>query len=356
MRTSEDNKKFWEEYRKDRNKKWVVIIALIISCITIALIATTIGPFEISVKQSLWVVVNNMFRGISNCARSSIVKVVWLVRVPRILTALLVGFSLAVAGAVMQPVLRNPMASPFTLGISSGASFGAAIAIILGKSIGKGSYAIIVNAFVFSLLSSVIILLVSKRKGTTAEMMILVGVALSYFFSACTSVIQYFAESWQTAEVVFWMVGSLAKGTWDTLAIMFPVALVCIPFLMIKAKELNTISSGDNEAKSMGINVQRTRIILMIVTSLLTATTICFTGAIGFVGLIAPHITRILIGGDNKFVIPIAGLIGALLLLIGDIVAMNVIAPVIIPIGVMTSFIGVPMFIYLIISRRGNNI
>lgn len=356
MRTHEDNKQFWKEYRKECRKKYFVIAVLIILISVFALIATLIGPYEISAKESLMVVVNNIFHRVGHYTNNSIVKVVWFVRVPRILTALLVGFSLAVAGAVMQPVLRNPMASPFTLGISSGASFGAAIAIVLGKSIGSGSYSVVANAFIFALLSSVVILLVSKKKGTTAEMMILVGVALSYFFSACTSVIQYFAESWQTAEVVFWMVGSLSKGTWRTLAIMFPVALVCIPFLMMKANDLNSISSGDDEAKSMGVNVERTRIILMIVTSLLTATTICFTGAIGFVGLIAPHITRMIIGGDNKFVIPTSGLIGALLLLIGDIVAMNIIAPVIIPIGIMTSFIGVPMFIYLIISRRGKSI
>jgi len=341
-----------KDYKMEKRKKTFFIIILIIGIIIFGSIAITIGPLNITVIEVYRVILHKILPSFINSVDSNIENVVWLVRIPRILTSLLVGFCLAIAGAVMQPVLRNPMASPFTLGISSGAGFGAAIAIIFGKSIAKGSFHVIANAFVFSLITSFIILILSRKKGTTPESMILIGIALSHLFTAGTTVMQYFADSWATAEVVFWMVGSLSKGTWETLKYIFPVAIICITFLIIKSWELNSISAGDDAAKSLGVNVDKTRIILMIVASLITATTICFTGAIGFIGLIAPHITRMIGGGDNRFVIPAAGLVGALLLSLSDMIAMNILEPIIIPIGVMTSFTGVPLFIFLIMKSR----
>ncbi len=343
------------DYRKTHLKKVFFIVLLVVSIIVFSSFAITVGPLEMTTKEAYQVVLHKVIPNLVSSPGECIENTVWFVRVPRVITSLVVGFSLAVAGAVMQPVLRNPMASPFTLGISSGAGFGAALAIILGKSIGSGSYHVVANAFFFSLLTSFAILLLSKRKGTTPEMMILIGIALSHLFTACTTVMQYFADSWATAEVVFWMVGSLSKGTWQTLKYMFPVALICIPFLIIKAWDLNSISAGDDAAKSLGVNVEKTRLILMIVASLVTSITICFTGTIGFIGLVAPHITRMIGGGDNRFVVPASGLVGALLLAISDIVAMNIIPPVVIPIGVMTSFMGVPLFIFLIVRmKRGS--
>jgi iron complex transport system permease protein len=340
------------EYKKHNTKKILFIVMLIVATILFSLFAITIGPSDMTVKDSYQVIAHKILPYLVDAPKESIERTVWLVRVPRLLTSLLVGFSLAIAGAVMQPVLRNPMASPFTLGISSGAGFGAALAIIFGKSIGSGSYYVVANAFAFSLFTSFIILLLSKKKGSTPEMMILIGIALSHLFTAGTTVMQYFADLWATSEVVFWMVGSLSKGTWGTLQYIFPVVLVCVPFLIIKSWDLNSIGAGDDAAKSLGIDVDRTRIILMIVATLITSTTICFTGTIGFVGLVAPHITRLIIGGDNCYIVPVSGVIGALLLSVSDVLAMNIISPVVIPIGVMTSFMGVPLFIYLIIKMR----
>ncbi|MCT4562718.1 MAG: iron ABC transporter permease [Maledivibacter sp.] len=342
------------DYNKHNTKKLLVIVILVAVTILFSLFAVTIGPSDMTMQDSYQVIAHKVLPNLVDAPKESIERTVWFVRVPRLLTGLLVGFSLAVAGSVMQPVLRNPMASPFTLGISSGAGFGAALAIIFGKSIGSGSYYVVANAFLFSLLTSFIILLLSKKKGTTPEIMILIGIALSHLFTAGTTVMQYFAESWATSEVVFWMVGSLSKGTWGTLKYIFPVVLVCVPFLIIKSWDLNSIGAGDDAAKSLGVDVERTRIILMIVAALITSTTICFTGTIGFVGLLAPHITRMIIGGDNRFIVPVSGIVGALLLSVSDTLAMNIISPVVIPIGVMTSFMGVPLFIYLIIKMRRN--
>lgn len=352
LKQKSDHESILIEYKKNNVKKFLLIAVLAAAMILFSLFAITIGPVDMTLKDAYQVIAHKILPHWVDAPEVHIERTVWLVRVPRLLTGLLVGFSLAVAGAVMQPVLRNPMASPFTLGISSGAGFGAALAIIFGKSIGNGSYYIVANAFCFSLFTSLIILLLSKKKGATPEMMILIGIALSHLFTAGTTVMQYFAESWATAEVVFWMVGSLSKGTWGTLKYIFPVVLLCVPFLIIKSWDLNSIGAGDDAAKSLGINVERTRIVLMVVASLITSTTICFTGTIGFIGLVAPHITRLMTGGDNRFVVPISGLVGALLLSVSDIAAMNIISPVVIPIGVMTSFMGVPLFIYLIVKMR----
>lgn len=344
-----------KDYMKFNNKKRIFIIFMIAIIVLFGLFAITVGPLDITILDAYKVIIYKLLPDIIKAPKDSIIGVVWLVRVPRILTAIIVGFALAIAGAVIQPALRNPMASPFTLGLSSGAGFGAALAIILGKSIGFGTYSIIANAFFFSLITSVIILSISRLKGTTPEMMILMGVALSHLFSAGITMLQYFADSLLVAEVLFWMVGSLSKGTWDTLKIITPIIVIGSIFLIIKSKDLNFISAGDDEARSLGVDVEKTRIILLVIASLVISTTICFTGSIGFVGLIAPHITRLIGGGDNNFVVPVSGLVGAFLLLVSDFIAMNIIAPITIPIGVMTSFLGVPIFIYLIIKRKRGN-
>ncbi len=346
------NKKLLVEYKKGNAKKVFLIFVLIAAIILFSLFAVTIGPLDISITDAYHVIIHKIFPRWISAPTEQILRTVWFVRVPRLLTGLIVGFSLAIAGSVMQPVLRNPMASPYTLGITSGAGFGAALAIILGKSIGNGPYFIVANAFFFSMLTSLVLILLSKRKGSSPQTMILMGIALTHLFNAGTQFMQYFADSWSTAEVVFWMVGSLSKGTWGTLKFIFPVVLVCIPFLIIKSWDLNSIGAGDDAAKSLGVNVESTRMILMIVATIVTSITICFTGTIGFVGLVAPHITRMLIGGDNRFVVPLSGLVGALLLAASDVVAMNILSPVVIPIGVMTSFMGVPLFIYLIVKMR----
>ncbi len=341
-----------EAYKKSNAKKMFLILLMIAAIIALSTFAVVIGPLDMTAKDAYQVIAHKVFPSFFASPVELIEGAVWFVRIPRLLTGLLVGCCLAIAGAVMQPVLRNPMASPFTLGISSGAGFGAALAIILGKSIGSGTYFVVANAFLFALLTSFVIMMLAKRKGATPEMMILTGIALSYFFSAATTLMEYFADSWAVNQVVFWMVGSLSKGTWDTLKYIFPAFLICVPYLIYKSWDLNSIGAGDDAAKSLGVNVVKTRMSLMIVASFVTAATICFTGAIGFVGLVAPHITRMLIGGDNRYVVPVSGLLGAFLLAGSDIVAMNIIAPVIIPIGVMTAFMGVPLFIYLILKMK----
>ncbi len=277
---------------------------------------------------------------------------VWNLRLPRIFLGIIAGVGLGIAGCVMQAVLRNPLASPYTLGISSGAGFGASLAILAGAGIVGGKYLIIGNAFIFALLVSFIILGLSSRKGATPETMILAGIAMMYLFGAMTTILQYFGEAEAVKEAVFWMVGDLNKATWPVLTIVVGALACCTPLLMMRSWDLNVMGAGDETAKSLGVNVKRTRIVTMLVSTLLVATIVSFTGTIGFIGLVAPHMTRLAIGGDNRYVLPVSGLLGAVLLISADLVARRIIAPIILPVGAVTAFMGAPLFLYLIMRRR----
>lgn len=340
------------QYQKHQAGKWLVLAGLVAAVLLTGTVSITLGPLKLSVAEVCTSLLHRFFPDTFSYSSELAEKTIWYIRLPRLLTGLAAGFNLGVAGAVMQAVLRNPMASPFTLGISSGAGFGAALAILFGRSLGGYLYFTVINAFAFSLLSAFIILGLSSRKGASPQNMILTGIALSYLFQAGTTVMQYFAESWAVTEIVFWMVGTLAKSTWVSLRIIAATTVLCVPYLLMKSQDLNVMTAGDDVAQSLGVRVTRTRIMLLTAASLLTATTICFTGTIGFIGLVAPHISRMILGADNRFVIPAAGISGGLLLSLADMIAMNLIPPVVIPIGVMTAFTGVPLFIYLIMKNR----
>lgn len=339
-------------YRRHSGRKRLFVFSLMAAIVFLGSFFITRGPLSLSIPEVYATLFNRLFPHCFATPGELAERTIWYMRLPRLLMGLAAGFNLAIAGAVMQPVLRNPLASPFTLGISAGAGFGAALAIICGKGLGGGVFFVVINAFVFSLLTALLILGISHYKGASPGNMVLAGIALSYLFSAGTTVMQYFADSWAVTEVVFWMVGSLGKSTWSSLRCMLPVMLLCIPYLLFKTQDLNVMNAGDDVAASLGANVRRSRVLILMAASLLTATTICFTGAIGFIGLVAPHMARMILGGDNRFVVPAAGFAGALLLSGSDLVAMSIIPPTIIPIGVMTAFMGVPLFLYLIMKNR----
>jgi iron complex transport system permease protein len=343
--TSEEIK---AQYKRFVGRKVLFIFSSLVLIVLIAGVAATLGSYPISVTE----VYSILWHGLFQNPETTKELVVWNLRLPPIIMGILAGIGLAIAGTTMQAVVRNPLASPYTLGIASAAGFGAALAIILGAGFVTGQYLIIVNAFVFALLSSFIIYGLSKHKGATPETMILAGIALMYLFSAMTGILQYFGEETAVAEVVFWMFGSLGRASWDKLLFVFIILLLCVPILMLKSWDLNTLGAGDESAKSLGVNVDQTRVICFILASFMTAGVICFTGTIGFIGLVAPHMSRMVIGGDNRYLIPASGLFGAVLLLSADTIARRVIAPAILPVGLVTSFMGVPLFLYLILRRR----
>lgn len=343
------------QYIKYNYRKRIFIIVLIpISFLFIGL-SVAFGSADIKFIDVYKTIINRVFPIITNLESSTEIIILKL-RLPRVIMGLLAGIALGSSGAVMQVVLRNPLADPYMLGIASAASFGASLAIVLGVGIVGGSYLIIGNAFFFSIISSLLILLLSGRKGSSPEKMVLTGLALLFFFQAMTTIIQYFGSSEAVKSAVFWTVGDLGKANWSKIAISAPIVLIGTALLIWKSGDLNVLNTGDSCAKSLGVNVKKTRYFAMIVSTIMVATIVSFTGTIGFIGLVSPHIVRMIIGGDNRILIPSSGLVGALLLVISDTIARTIISPVILPVGAVTSFLGVPLFLYLIMRKKGDTL
>jgi len=336
-----------EQYKKFIGRKIIFILSSLILIFIFAGISATLGSYPITVTE----VYSIIFHGLFQNPETTKEIVIWDLRLPRILMAVIAGIGLAIAGAMTQGILRNPLASPYTLGISSGAGFGAAIAILLGKGIVGGEYLIIGNAFIFSLIPTFIIVGLTRFRRATPETMILAGIAMMYIFSAATTILMYFSESEAMKHAYFWMVGDLGRASWNAILLVSIALAGCFFPLMWKSWDVNVMGAGDETAKSLGVNVERSRIFIMVVSSLLTASIIAFAGTIGFVCLVAPHMCRMVIGGDSRFLVPASGLFGGAFLLGCDTIARTIIAPVILPVGIITSCLGGPLFLYLIIRR-----
>ena len=349
--STETSSKVEKEYKRFIGRKILFIVSLSFILVLLLGIGVTLGPIKYSILEVYTTILHRFLPNYFDVPELA-TTIIWNIRLPRILFGIVAGVGLASAGCVLQGILRNPLASPYTLGIAHAAGFGAAIAIIFSVGFVGGKYLIIGNAFIFALIPTFFIFGLARYKRATPETMILAGIAMMYLFSAAITLLQYFAESEAVTAVVFWMVGDLGRAAWSKLLPMSIVLACCIPIVILKAWDLNVMSAGDESAKSLGVNVERIRIFVLMFASLLIAAIVCFTGAIGFIGLVAPHIARMVIGGDNRFLIPASGLVGAVMLVGADIVAMTIIAPAILPVGVITAFMGVPMFIYLIIRKR----
>ncbi len=289
--------------------------------------------------------------------------IVWNIRLPQALAAMVAGAGLAVSGAAMQSILRNPLASPFTLGISHAAAFGAAFSVmVLGGGLMTSSnvgavtitnpYMTTGSAFCFSLLAALVIILVSRLRGATPEVMVLTGVAMGALATAGTMFLQFFADDVQLAAMVFWTFGDTARASWSELGFLSVVTLCCCVYFIANGWNYNAIDAGDETAKGLGVRVERTRMAGMFLSALLTAAIIAFLGNIGFVGLVVPHMVRRIIGADHRFLLPATILCGALLLLLSDTAARLMLAPHVLPVSVLTAFLGAPVFIYLIIRSR----
>ncbi|WP_083523496.1 FecCD family ABC transporter permease [Methanofollis ethanolicus] len=341
-----------EGFAAARRRRALFHAVLLVLLVLLAGVAVTLGSADLSVADAYLAILAGLFPGLFT-APGMAESIVWNYRLHRVLFAVMAGFGLATAGTVMQGILRNPLASPFTLGISSAAATGASIAIVLGTGLVDGELLIIVNAFLFALLAAGIIYAMARYRGLGAESMILAGIALMYLFSAVTSLLQYLGTSEEVQEIVFWMFGSLGRTDWASLAIVTLIIAICTPYLIWRAWDLNALAEGDDIAESLGVPVKRSMTIFMLIASLITAAIICFTGTIGFIGLVAPHITRMAIGADHRYLLPASGLVGALLLLGADSLARTLLAPTILPVGIMTAFLGVPFFIFLFLRGRG---
>lgn len=327
-------------YKAGNRAKTILMFSLILLACVVAATGLAVGASDIGPWQAFAALFKDSGR---------VHDIVWMLRLPRVVLAALVGFGLGLAGAVFQAILRNPLASPFTLGIGSGAGFGAVSMIIFFG--GFETYRVAGGAFVFALLSALLILGIARMKNASSETMILAGIAQMFLFSSLTSLLQYMGTMEQVHEIVFWFFGSLSKAGWPEIGLAAVMILVPFPILLYRSWDFNLLAAGDESAKALGVNVERLRIAAVLAASLMTAGCICFTGVISFVGLVAPHITRMLIGGDYRFLLPISGLLGAVLLLAADILGRTVWSPQVLPIGIVTSIIGVPFFFYLLLKK-----
>ena len=337
---------FRASYLGSVRRKVIFILICLAACIVLATCSAVLGSYPISPSE-VYTTIWNAITGQSQPDRT-VAHIVLDLRLPRILGAIVCGFALAVCGTVMQSMMKNPLADPYTMGISSGAGFGAALAIILGVELISGG-GIIINAFVFAIIPAMVILFLSKFRRATPTMMILCGISLMYLFNAMTQLFMLVADPEDLATVYKWTVGTLDSIDMGELVLVLIVAVAGSLYVQYMANRLNVMGVGDDSAKTLGVDVDRQRLIMLLVITLVAASVVSFTGVIGFVGLVSPHIARLVIGADNRYLIPAAGIFGSVLLLVSDIVARTIAAPTILPVGVITACIGGPLFMYLIL-------
>ncbi|MGM0770759.1 MAG: FecCD family ABC transporter permease [Halobacteriota archaeon] len=290
----------------------------------------------------------------------NISTIVWNIRLPRALAAIVSGIGLSVAGVALQSILRNPLGSPYTLGISHAAAFGAAFSVIVlgsGTMRSTGADAVMLNnpymttavAFIFSMIATFILIAIAKYRNASPEVMILTGVALASLFTAGTMFLQYFADDVQLAAVVFWTFGDVGRADWGDLSILTAIVVASMIYFLINRWNYNAIDAGDETAKGLGVNVEKVRLWGMLVASLMTAFVVAFLGVIGFVGLVCPHMARRFVGDEQRFLLPASCLTGGLLLLGADTAARLMLAPHELPVAILTAFMGAPLFLYLLI-------
>ncbi len=338
-------------YRSSRLTKIVgLLVFLVIMLICAGYQMGRAGAYPISIGRAYEVFFDHLFHW--NDGYTSLdMRVIWQMTVPRVAMAIFGGAALGACGAAMQSMLKNPLADPYTTGISSGASFGATIAIIYGFALVSGDYGIVINAFIFALIPALVIVVLSTIKKTSATSMILAGISVMYIFNALTSFIMLYADETAKSAAYDWTIGTLSKATLSNIPIVLLFTIAGCIFITYMTKYLNAMNSGDSYAKTIGVNVGRIRIILLVAISLIAAAVVSFTGIIGFVGLVGPHMARILLGSDNKFLIPGSMICGATLLLVADILS-SMFTSTALPVGIITAIIGGPVFLLLILRQK----
>ena len=337
------------EYRRSALKKYVFIATCIVIATVTAGYAVSIGEYHVTFSETYVLIWNHITGNITDMIADG---VVWKMRLPRVIGGILAGAALAVCGVAMQSMLKNPLADTYTTGISSGASLGATLAICSGITIIGGDYSVVLNAFLFSLVPMMLILVVSQMKNASVTTIIMAGIAIMYLFNACNTLLKLWATDEALANVYSWSVGSLTGLSWNDVSVMAIFVIPGIVIIQAVSRQLNKLTTGDECARSLGVDVERFRISCLLVTSLVAASVVCFTGLIGFIGLVCPHMARMFIGSDNRLLIPASAASGAALLLVADVIGRVIISPNTLQVGVVTAFIGAPVFLFLIIKNK----
>ena len=343
---------------KKKNKKAVVLILITLAAVVVmAMVCMFVGSSNMTIKQALDALVFN--------GTPAHERIIWNIRIKRILAAMIAGAGLSVSGLVMQTTLNNSMASPATLGVSNAAVFGANLSIIAfaggflstgnnpaNYTVGANPYSTSLMAFFFSTASILLILGLCKIKSFSPNVVVLAGIAIGSVWTAATTILQFHATDVGLSAAVVWSFGDLGRATYKTDGIMFAVVFLGIIFFQIMSWRFNTLLSGETTAKSMGVNVDALRFWSLLVASVITSVCVSFLGIIGFVGIICPHITKKLLGQDHRFAIPMSALCGSLLLLTADTLSRSMGNGSALPVGAITSLLGAPFFVAIIFSGK----
>ena len=343
-----------------RNRSKEISVALLMLLLAVLLVlaflwALSIGTVKLSFVQIYEGIVNQFTSGmaIATAGQGPVHDIIWLLRLPRLVLAALVGMGLSVCGVIMQAVVKNPLADPYILGISSGASLGATAAILLGIGVALGENFVGIAAFIGAFAMSLGVLFISNLGGRSNSVkLLLAGMALSAVCGAFSSFIVYFANNKEGMQTIaYWMMGSFAGAKWETLAVIGPIVLLAVLFLWTQSRMLNLMLLGDESALTLGTDLHIYRQIYLLVSSLIVGFVVYAAGMVGFVGLVVPHVIRMLVGTDHKKLIPVSAMTGAVFLVIADGLCRVIIPRTELPIGILISLIGAPCFVYLMIKK-----
>lgn len=340
-------------YRRLVARRVLIVAVLALLCVCAFVLDLVTGPSSLTPGQVLGGLLG--LHGEGGALSAPQLAIIWQVRLPYALMAVLVGAALALAGAEMQTILNNPLASPFTLGVSSAASFGAALAIVLGLSLPfvPAEWMVPLNAFVFAFGSVLLLQAMARRRSGGVETVVLLGIALVFAFNALVALVQFLSSQEALQQLVFWSMGSLSRATWQHVAVLAVVLGVVTPLSLVSAGQMTSLRLGEDRARSFGVDVGRLRFFALVRVSLLAATSVAFAGTIGFIGLVGPHMARMLLGEDHRFLLPASLLCGSLIMSLASAASKTLVPGALMPVGIVTAIVGVPVFLFLIFRQQG---
>jgi iron complex transport system permease protein len=332
-----------------RSGKIYIIASLFAVLLLACLVSLSVGSVKVEIRDIIDVLISKLGIGSADSsAGQSAMNIIWDLRLPRILLVIGVGMALSTSGAVYQSILRNPLVDPFILGVSSGAAFGAAAAIVIPGF----PFSIEICAFFFSIIGVLSAYLIARVRGQTPVVtMILAGIIINSFFASLVSLLQYLSNNSDLRELSFWLLGGFYYSDWKDALTVLPLSILGCTVIWLFGWRLNILTLGDDEAKSLGVNPEKNKLILVIIATLITAVSVSTAGIIAWIGLMVPHLARLIMGPDNRYLVPASSIMGAIILVLCDTISRNLTVGEI-PVGIITSIVGAPYIVFLIKSKR----
>lgn len=335
-----------ESQRRREGQRWRIVLGFGVVCLISLILDVATGPSMLPPSEVFQTLL------LSDEVEQITKVIVFDLRLPMALMALCVGAALGVGGAEIQTLLNNPMASPYTLGLAAAAGLGASIVIAFGTFGLPVTIAVPIGAFSMTMIAAGILFMFASMRRLSSEMLVLAGIAMLFFFQSVLSLVQYLSAPEVSQQILFWLFGSLTKSTWENLTFTAAVTVVCTSFLFKDAWKLTALKMGEERAASLGVNTKVLRLRVLFFVAVMTAVAISFVGVIGFIGLVAPHVARMLVGEDQRFFLPLSMVVGAAFLSVASVLSKVLIPGALFPVGIVTSFIGVPFFFWIMLSKK----